>query len=286
MEEKKFSFLDSELKKYYDENTFKTIKNGLYKEKIVSFRTNYIKATDLSIKQKLDKNNIEYDYLNLKNELLKRNYDINIFNELDFNFFILNNKKYYEKLISLDIYNNGEIYLQNPSTLLPVLFMDIDEKDNIIDMCAAPGGKSLFIKSLYNNKTNLTAVELNKIRYEKMIYNFKLQKANIYSINKNVLDLDNDLKFDKVLLDAPCSGSGVLNLNYILINKSIERQKKLIKKSFILSKKNAYLIYSTCSILNSENEEIIDIYKNKLLFDFKIFPDELFEGFYIAKFKN
>ena len=182
MEEKKISFLDSELKKYYDENTFKTIKNGLYKEKIVSFRTNFIKATDLSIKQKLDKNNIEYDYLNLKNELLKRNYDVNIFNELDFNFFILNNKKYYEKLISLDIYNNGEIYLQNPSTLLPVLFMDIDEKDNIIDMCAAPGGKSLFIKSLYNNKTNLTAIELNKIRYEKMIYNFKLQKANIYSI--------------------------------------------------------------------------------------------------------
>ena len=285
-------FLKDKLRDFYDDKTLVKIIDGLLVDKFVSFRTNFINSTDEYVVCELEKNNLKFKKLNLKDELQKKGYDLREYIDFfDFQFFILENRNDYNKLILLDIYKNGFIYLQNPSTFIPVLLMDLKDSDNILDMCAAPGGKSLFIKSLTKNKTNLTSVDFNKLRYEKMLYNFKMQNANIYTINKSALDLDDNLKFDKVLLDAPCSGSGILDLNNndiykyfndILINKSIDRQKKLFKKAIKLTK--SVLVYSTCSILNTENEEIVKSFKNKQVFNLKIYPDNLFEGFFVSKF--
>ena len=122
-------------------------------------------------------------------------------------------------------------------------------------------------------------------------------------------DLNDDMKFDKILLDAPCSGSGTLNECYLdekLLSKTIKLQEELFKKAIKLLKKDGILIYSTCSILKEENEKIISKYIGT---DFKIipidikddnipllpteikgtnclYPNEIYEGFFIAKLKK
>ena len=78
-------------------------------------------------------------------------------------------------------------------------------------MAAAPGGKTTQMAAMSNNKANITACERNTIRLDKMLYNINKQGANIYCINKNSIALDDFLKFDKILLDAPCTGSGTIN---------------------------------------------------------------------------
>ena len=174
--------------------------------------------------------------------------------------------------------------------MLPVFMLDAKEGENILDMCSAPGGKTTMIQSLTNNKANVTACELNKIRYEKLKHNIELQAANVYLLNIDAISLDDNLKFDKILLDAPCSGSGTLDINndnykeYFtkeLIDKSIKKQHKLLNKALRLLKKNGTLIYSTCSILNCENEDIIS--KLSPVETIKILPDDIFEGFFVSK---
>ena len=218
-------------------------------------------------------------------------------------------------ITAFSMYKDGHIYLQSLSSMLPVLALEPSEKENILDMCAAPGSKTTMIQSICKNKANLTSVELHKDRYEKLEYNCKKQGVNALLINKNVLDLDDMFKFDKILLDVPCSGSGTLDLtnnrykkNFTddLIKKCVSTQKKLIKKAAKLLKSGGLLIYSTCSLLKSENEDIIDFaLENGFEIDFckinvnkdyfsdgssvnenvyiKIFPDKIWEGFFVAK---
>ena len=146
------------------------------------------------------------------------------------------------------------------------------------------------------------------------MYNINKQRANVYCINKNSLELDDFLKFDKILLDAPCTGTGTINhktnfekhLTKSLLEKTIKTQEKLLNKAIKLLKKDGELIYSTCSILKKENDEMIqkilsqnsnihlekiDIIEKENINIVKgindktitILPDENFEGFYIAK---
>lgn len=179
--------------------------------------------------------------------------------------------------------------MQNPATFLSALLLKPKTNDNILDMCAAPGGKSMMIQSITKNKSNVTACEINNIRFEKMVYNFKMQNENVYSLNKDARELNDNLKFDKILIDAPCSGSGTFDISddkyekyftEILIEKSIKRQLSLLKKSNKLIKKSGLIVYSTCSILNSENEDMIKNNNLKNWIYIKILPTGIFEGFF------
>ena len=198
--------------------------------------------------------------------------------------------------------------------MIPPLFLNPKEQEDILDMAAAPGGKTTQMAAMSNNKANITACERNTIRLDKMLYNINKQGANIYCINKNSIELDDFLKFDKILLDAPCTGSGTINdktnfekhLTKSLLEKTIKTQEKLLNKAIKLLKKDGELIYSTCSIFKKENDEIIqkvisqnpnirlekiDILNKENIHMIKgiedktitILPNEYFEGFYIAK---
>ena len=212
------------------------------------------------------------------------------------------------------IYEEGKIYIQNLSSMIPPLFLNPKEQEDILDMAAAPGGKTTQIAAMSDNKANITACERNTIRLDKMMYNINKQGVNVYCINKNSLELDDFLKFDKILLDAPCTGTGTINyktnfkkyLTKSLLEKTIKTQEKLLNKAIKLLKKDGELIYSTCSILKKENDEMIqkilsqnsnihlekiDIIEKENINIVKgindktitILPDENFEGFYIAK---
>jgi NOL1/NOP2/sun family putative RNA methylase len=170
------------------------------------------------------------------------------------------------------------IYIQEVSSTLPVVELDVKENEKILDLCASPGSKTSLIQSITNNSSLVTAVEKNRNRF------FKL-KSNLTEngvINVNLVNADANrlifIKpefnnyFDKVLADVPCTTESKLNLNentslreWKLSNaKDISKlQKGLLNSAFKMLKRNGTLIYSTCTYSVEENEAVVDWFLKK-----------------------
>lgn len=221
-------------------------------------------------------------------------------------------------LRELSLYKEGKIYLQSLSSMIPPLVLDPRAGADILDMTAAPGGKTTQMAAMTDNRAHITACELNPVRAERLRYNVQKQGASCILVMQNdARKLDYFFAFDQILLDAPCSGSGVLstfdknaNAHFTkqLIEKSVKIQKALILKAAELLKKGQKMVYSTCSILACENEDIVSyaVSKKKLklvpiktdewedlpLLPVKqkgvvcIAPNEFYEGFFVAKLEK
>ena len=293
-------FLINMLKEQYGEEISNKIIEGYKAKRVVSLRVNTLKSNIEKVKEILFNNNIEYENILWSNDAL-----------------IITNATERE-IKELDIYENGEIYLQSLSSMLPPIILNPQEGTDILDMAAAPGGKTTQIAALTNNKAHITACEMNNIRAERLRYNVLKQGASsVYVMQKDARIIDDFFSFDQILLDAPCSGSGTLELSNQnldkfftkrLIEKSINSQLALLQKALKILKKGKEMVYSTCSILSCENEDVI----NKILLkynceiipiEFKgieslpllptkipgtlcVCPSEFYEGFYIAKIKK
>jgi len=290
-------FLIEMLKEQYGEELLKKIIQGYNVKRKVTFRANTLKTTPEKVKEELIKNKIEFE-----NPIWSKDA------------FIINNVEESE-IRKLNIYEKGEIYLQSLSSMLPPIILKPKENTDILDMAAAPGGKTTQIAALTQNKAHITACEMNKIRYERLKYNIEKQGAtSVYIMQTDSRKIDNLFSFDQILLDAPCSGSGTLNTKDCniektftkkLIEKSTTSQLELLKKALNILKPGHEMIYSTCSILYNENEEIIEkalkTAKTKIIpieFEGKeslpqlptkikgtlcVMPTQLYEGFFIAK---
>ena len=117
-------------------------------------------------------------------------------------------------LRSLPLYESGGFYMQSLSAMLPPLVLAPQAGADILDMAAAPGGKTAQMAAMTANKANITAVEVNAIRAERLRHN--LQKLGASRVNVMVCDgrkLEDFFRFDQILLDAPCSGSGTMLLS-------------------------------------------------------------------------
>lgn len=168
---------------------------------------------------------------------------------------------------ALPIYAEGKIYLQSFSSMLPPLVLAPEEGDDILDMAAAPGGKTTQMAAMTRNRAPITACERHPIRAEKLKHNLETQGAgNTFVMVTDARQLDDFFSFKRILLDAPCSGSGTVyaedpalekTLTPALIGKCRNTQGALIKKAAKLLKKGGTMVYSTCSILREENEEIV-----------------------------
>lgn len=213
-----------------------------------------------------------------------------------------------EALARTDLYQNGEIYLQSLSSMVPPFLLNAQAGESVLDMAAAPGGKTCEISALSGGKAFLTACERDRIRFERMNFNLKRQGVpHVNTVCGDALKLDDFFRFDKILLDAPCSGSGTLTvgerfkISELLVKNSAALQKKLLQKGMNLLKKGGILVYSTCSVLKSENEEVLqtalrrgdcELIPPDLPFGVPrlpsapdtlcIPPDELYEGFFTA----
>ena len=149
-------------------------------------------------------------------------------------------------------------------------------------MAAAPGGKTTQISALSSEKSYITACEKNKIRCDRLKYN--LQKQGVGNVNimqEDARKLSDFFSFDKILLDAPCSGSGtesVFNPKFTeeLIQRSTRTQEELLTKALKILKKDGEIVYSTCSILQEENERVLEKVIKK--FNAKIIPIKKIEG--------
>jgi len=289
-------FLEKMLQQQYGEEITKKIIEGYRVKRKTTLRVNTLKSNIHEIEKILQESQIEYEKVKWSKEGL-----------------IIKNVT--EKEIrNLEIYEQGKIYLQSLSSMLPPIILQPKEKTDILDMAAAPGGKTTQIAALTNNKANITACELNTIRAERLKYNIEKQGANVYVMVRDARKIDDFFSFDQILLDAPCSGSGTLNLednklkeNFTkkLIDKSIASQTALLRKAINILKPGKEMIYSTCSILSGENEEVIEkITKEKNIeiipIEFEgieelpllptkiegticVCPNELYEGFFVAK---
>ena len=293
-------FLNEILINEYGEEITNQIIKGYSCDRPTTFRVNTSKVSIDYIKQKLNELKIDFKEVSWNETAI-------IIEDIKEN-----------EIKELDIYKNGEIYLQSLSSMIPPFVVNPKEGENILDMAAAPGGKTTQMASLSNNKAMITACEKNKIRAERLKYNLEKQGASrVTVILKDARRLDDFFSFDKILLDAPCSGSGTLNLNQMnvekvftkeLVERSIKTQKELLKKAVRILKTNGELIYSTCSILKEENEKVVEevlklrnieiVPINEL--DFKdipllpvsiegticVCPSCLYEGFFVAKLRK
>lgn len=300
MNNKLSEFLTNELIKQYGEGTYNKIIEGYNQKRFTTLRVNTLKSKVSYICSALSENNIEYEKVSWNNEALI----IKNANEID--------------IKELEIYKNGEIYLQSLSSMMPAIILEPKENEDILDMTAAPGGKTTQIAALTNNKANITACEMNTVRADRLKYNVEKQGATSVTVLKEDSRRLNDyFSFDKILLDAPCSGSGTILLNNErtyknfsenLVKKTIKSQKDLLKKAIKILKPGHELVYSTCSILKQENENIIkeiiekgqaevmpineeklkDIPKLKSNIDgaLTVCQNEYYEGFFVAKLRK
>ena len=166
------------------------------------------------------------------------------------------------------LFEDGQIYLQNPSSMLPPIMLSPKANEDILDMCAAPGSKTTELFALSGGKANITACEKDKIRADKLRFNLKRQGASrVNVLVQDARKLDDLFRFSKILLDAPCSGTGTILLNQprtfsslseLLVKNSSKLQTSLLSKALHLLPKGGEIIYSTCSLLKEENELIIN----------------------------
>lgn len=172
-----------------------------------------------------------------------------------------------KNLWDLPIYDEGKIYLQSLSSMMPPLTLDVAPGLDVLDMCAAPGGKTCQMAAIGGLKTHITATEMNAPRADKLEYNLRKQGVtNATVMRTDARRLDDFFSFDRILLDAPCSGSGTLRLRdpkmpkrftEQLVAKSVKSQKALLSKALRLLKPGGILVYSTCSVLKCENEDVV-----------------------------
>jgi len=173
----------------------------------------------------------------------------------------------------------GKIYIQNPSSALPVFALSPKSKETILDMAAAPGGKSSLIAQITKNKAELYSVEKDTNRALKMRFIFDRLGVRAVIINENALNLPFKEDFKKILLDAPCSANPYVDRTFFsekTIASFKDRQSlqiKLITKAYEYLKKGGYLVYSTCTLEPLEDEFVIDYAVREL--GFKIVKKDL-----------
>lgn len=165
----------------------------------------------------------------------------------------------------LDLYRCGTVYLQSLSSMLPPLVLAPSAGEDVLDMCAAPGGKTSELAALTCNRAHLTACELHAPRAEKLAYNLdKLGVRNVNVMRCDARRLDEFFAFDRILLDAPCTGTGTYRMGDEracgrmtdkLLAKVTKAQRALLDRALTVLKPGGTLVYATCSILPAENDD-------------------------------
>jgi NOL1/NOP2/sun family putative RNA methylase len=292
-------FLIESLNKQYGSTLTEEILKGYKCKRYTTIRINTLKTLKEEVLKELDELGILYEQ-----------------NELFCDALIIKNKTSKE-MLELELCKMGKIYLQSLSSQLPALLLNPKESCDILDMCASPGSKTTYLAQLVNNNSFITACEIDKIRMERLKSNVaKLGATCVNFLCTDSRRLDDFFRFDQILLDAPCSGSGTLSIydksmtkfSKALVYNSSKLQFELLKKALTILKPGSEMIYSTCSILDIENEEVLnkilkvskceiipfdeDIKKHLHLLPTKIDgtlcikPDSYFEGFFVAKIRK
>lgn len=203
-----------------------------------------------------------------------------------------------DSILNSSYFKNGEVLIQNPSSIEPVLALDIQNYMHVLDVCAAPGTKTQLISALMHNTGEIIACDLYEHRLD--LIRQLMGKCNNTNVKLQMNDATRQTfqeeSFDRILCDVPCSGLGDLrhkpeirwHLTPENIDEIIQTQKKILEVSSIYLKENGLLVYSTCTLNKKENtSQIMSFLKRhedfELLKEQTIFPYEKYhDGFYVA----
>ncbi len=269
----------------------------------------YNEKPNLSIRVNTLKTNKDY----IINELKKLK--INVKQGVLEDFLLAEKIKQIEKL---EIFQKGLCTIQDVTAGLVALVLEPKEGENILDACSAPGGKTSYLAQLMKNKGKIEAWDIHPHRTK--LVEETAKRLGIKIIKTKVKDAtlkeENIEKFDKILLDVPCLGTGVIRRkpdikwkhNQTDIEKITKIQKLILKNCSAYLKEGGELVYSTCSILKKENEDIIydflekehdfiiepiKINKRNAFSNYcektgyiKVLPNENMDGFFICKLKK
>lgn len=182
-------------------------------------------------------------------------------------------------------YYAGLYYIQEPSAMFPAQILPIEENDIVLDACAAPGGKSHKLANKLNGTGLLVSNDISVSRAQVLLKTLETQGISNYYVMAEDIERINGT-FDKILVDAPCSGEGMFRKEPGLIKTWIEKgnayysnlQKQIIKKAIDLLNDGGQMVYSTCTFSKIENEDVIE-YALSICPDLKVLPIKLFDGF-------
>ena len=209
-------------------------------------------------------NRINYTPTKFKNYLKKHKISFKQFKHLP-EFF---KTKGSQKLLKSELFSSGHISIQDPAAGLVIKLLDPKKQDDILDACAAPGGKTSYIAEIMKNGGNIIALDPNKDRLNRLINT--INRLNLTNIEAEALDITtDDIPFsDKMLLDVPCSGTGVMSkradirwrrkIDDILEMHLLQRKILWAASNYILP--GGILIYSTCSVEPEENWMVIEAF--------------------------
>ena len=290
--------------KMFSPGTVDKIVAGMISDRYTTLRVNTIKYNIQDLMRYFKENNIKFERVLWYDDAL-----------------IIKNVR--EKDIQkLDIYEKGYIYIQSLPSMIPAIVLNPKEGEKVLDLTAAPGSKTTQMAATMNNKGQIIANELDKIRCERLKYNVNIQGASIVEVlngRGELLGKEYENYFDKVLLDAPCSGEGRFDARSVVTYKNwsektvrdlTKLQKKLFKSAYTALKQDGVMVYSTCTLNKDENEMVLEWALENLnvkLLDInieikdkipafsdrknssinkaiRILPSKTMEGFFVAKF--
>ncbi len=288
--------LVAKLNQDFGQNRAAEVFKAFGEEKSVSVRVNTLKATIQEIMEVFRVNGITFQRTGAVPNSL-----------------IVTNKKE-NSIEKLDIYKLGKIYLQNLSSQVPVLILDPKPGEKVLDMCSAPGSKTTQIAAMMQNSGVLVANEIDQIRFEKLKHNINMQGVKIAELelgNAVSIGEKHPEKFDKILLDVPCSAEGKINIKEPRTHKfwseKVVRENAKLQHRLILSglkslRSGGLMVYSTCSLMRDENDDIIEFAVGELgkairvervslelsnsvvgKYGVTILPNAVWEGFYCSR---
>ena len=252
---------------------------ALNKQAEVLLRTNTLRTNKASLRKKLSEEGIETIFIDGYPDALKLVERANVF--------------------KTKCFQDGLFEVQDASSQLVAAFLDVQPGMRVIDTCAGAGGKTLHLSSLMENKGQIIATDIYESKLKKL--KIRTRRAGAHNITTKVIDSSKVIKkmkgtADRVLIDAPCSGIGVLKRNPDskwklqpeFVDNIIKTQAEILQSYSQLVKVGGKVVYATCSILPSENENQVKKFLKEnpnfeILKDRKVSPYKTgYDGFYMA----
>lgn len=240
------------LEKIVPREQFETIIRTFDAPKQVTFRVNTLKSTPQELEAQLEAAQIPYEKVGWKTEFMEGIYRIAPEDKL--------------RLTQTDAFYGGRLYIQNLSSMIAPILLAPKPEETVLDMAAAPGGKTLMLAGMMENTGWLSAVELSRERFFRMCDNLKSQgvtNAHTYMTDGRSVGKKCPEMFDRILLDAPCSSEARFkthepkSMSFWTIHKVKETsklQRRLLLSAYDALKPGGRLLYSTCSFSPEENE--------------------------------
>ena len=212
-------------------------------------------------------NLLKGDVKKTKNSLIRNGYDLKQIPWEENTYFVLNKDK--NEVSQSREYDEGKFYIQNLSSILASVLLEPKEGEKILDMCAAPGSKTTHLAALTNNKAEIIAndSEISRVNsLNRVVEQFGVKNCKVTLSDGEDFGKKYPVSFDKVLLDAPCSGEGMIYMRgpkplrfwtIQKVNRYSQIQRKLIESAFLTLNHGGTMIYSTCTLEPEENEGVV-----------------------------